>query len=251
MKLRILPLAPGLIIALVLLLSAAPNELTAAEHSAGWKLLFDGDSTAAWRAFDRDTFPERGWVAMDGTLHCIASNGRPNGGGGDVITRELFTDFEFTWEWRMSPGGNSGVKYLIAPRAAGTKAMFAGDNGKAAVGFEYQLMDDLAHPDAKHGPIRTSGALYQLVAPRGKTLRPVGEWNVSRLIVRGPHVGHWLNGKKIVETELSGPALQGAIAASKYAPVPRFGVKAPTAILLQDHGDAVWFRSLKIRPLKP
>lgn len=245
-------LSAALWFTLALSATSAPNELTADEKTAGWKLLFDGKSTTSWKSFNKDNFPASGWTVEDGALHCTSSGGRPNSGGGDIITRETFSDFELTWEWKISPGGNSGVKYLIAPRAANSGSMFKGDDGKALVGFEYQLIDDTTHPDAKKSPIRTTGALYQLIEPAPtKTLRQAGEWNTSRIVVHGNHIEHWLNGTKTVETEIGSPKLQAAIAASKYNKIPGFGAKSSTPILLQDHGDAVWFRSIKIRPFNP
>jgi hypothetical protein len=129
--------------------------------------------------------------------------------------------------------------------------MYAGDDGRSAVGHEYQLLDDERHPDAQNGPIRQTGALYSLVPPNSaKRLNPVGQFNRSRILVQGRHVEHWLNGAKIVEYELESPALFEAIARSKYKGVPGFGTKFKTPILLQDHGEEIWFQNLKILPLE-
>ena len=137
-----------------------------------------------------------------------------------------------------TPGGNSGVKYLVKE----------GKSGKAGVGFEYQVLDDEKNDDSKNGANRQAGALYYLIAPnKSKQLKPVGEFNQSEIIVRGQHVEHWLNGTKIVECDLGSPELKEDIAKSKFSKITWFGQKRPTVILLQDHGDTVWFRNLKIK----
>jgi hypothetical protein len=213
------------------------NTLTDEEKAGGWKLLFDGKETSGWRAYAHTDFPKEGWVIEDG---CLKS--APGGRGGDLVTTQPFTDFDVKFEWRISPGGNSGVKYLVKE----------GQTGKAGVGFEYQVLDDTKNEDAQNGPNRQAGALYALIAPNdSKRLKPVGEFNEGEIIVRGQHVEHWLNGAKIVECELGSPALKEAIARSKFAKITWFGQKRPTVILLQDHGDTVWFRNLKIKELKP
>jgi hypothetical protein len=213
------------------------NTLTDAEKAGGWKLLFDGKETSGWRAYAHTDFPEGGWVVEDG---CLKNIGGAH--GGDLVTKEEFTDFDLKFEWRISPGGNSGVKYLVKE----------GKTGKAGVGFEYQVLDDEKNEDSKNGRNRQAGALYYLFAPNdSKRLKPVGEFNQGEIIVRGQHVEHWLNGKRIVECELDGPTLKEAIAKSKFSKITWFGQKRPTVILLQDHGDTVWFRNLKIKELKP
>jgi Domain of Unknown Function (DUF1080) len=212
------------------------NTLTPREKEDGWKLLFDGHNNTGWRAYAHSEFPEDGWVIEDG---CLKDVGGAH--GGDIVTTEQFTDFDLKFEWRISPGGNSGVKYLIKE----------GKTGKAGVGFEYQVLDDEKNEDSKNGPNRQAGALYYLFAPNdSKHLKPVGEFNEGEIVVRGNHVEHWLNGAKIVECELGSPELKEAIAKSKFSKITWYGQKRPTVILLQDHGDTVWFRNLKIRPLR-
>jgi hypothetical protein len=213
------------------------NTLTDQESAGGWKLLFDGKDTRGWRAYAHTDFPKQGWVIEDNCLKCEAGVR-----GGDVVTTRQFTDFDLKFEWRISPAGNSGVKYLVKE----------GQSGKAGVGFEYQVLDDEKNEDAQNGPNRRAGALYALIAPNdSKRLKPVGEFNEGEIIVRGHHVEHWLNGAKIVECELGSPALKEAIAKSKFAKISWFGHKRPSVILLQDHGDTVWFRNLKIKELQP
>jgi hypothetical protein len=211
--------------------AALPNTLTAAEAKAGYQLLFDG-TTAGWRNFGKPTFPAQGWVVEDGWLHHVAK-----AGGGDIITRDQFTDFELEFEWRIGKGANSGVKYLIS-EARGS-----------AIGHEYQVIDDSLHPDAAHGPKRQTAALYDALPPVKAPVRPAGELNHSRIVVRGADVEHWLNGQRVVKYQLGSPALLEAKAQSKFKAETRWGTKFATPILLQDHGDDVWFRNVKLRPL--
>ncbi len=231
---------------------SALNTLSNAEKKAGWKLLFDGSSFTGWHAYGKAAFPDRGWSVEEGCIKNAKNNGRPGSGGGDIVTTELFTDFEFRFEWKIASAGNSGIKYFIKERtgALGAK-MYEGDDGRSAVGHEFQLLDDDQNPDGvQNGPTHQSGALYALLPPNSaKRLKPVGEFNESRLIVHGKHVEHWLNGAKIVDYELESPALAATIAQSKYRTVPGFGTKFATPLLLQDHGDEVWLRNLKIRSL--
>ena len=165
--------------------------------------------------------------------------------GGDLITVDQFRNFEFSIEWRLAKGGNSGIKYLVSESLPPT--------GKSAVSFEYQVLDDDNHPDAKAGIAgnRTAGSLYDLIpASKNKKVRPIGEFNETRIVVKGNHIEHWLNGVKVVEYERSGDALKAAIAQSKFKNTKGFGETAKGHILLQDHGDEVCFRNIKIRELK-
>jgi hypothetical protein len=229
-----------------------PNTLSAAEKKEGWKLLFDGKTFNGWRSYFETMEPSKGWSIEAGCFKNSKGNGRPRSGGGDIMTVEQFTDFDFRFEWSMPPVGNSGVYYLFQERQDKPGVgMYMGDDGRSPVGFEYQLLDDERHPDAiNNGPIRSTGSLYSLIPPNdSKRLKPTGEFNESRIVIRGKHVEHWLNGAKIVEYDLGSPTLIDAIAKSKYKAVPGFGSKARTRILLQDHGDEVRFRNLKIRDL--
>ena len=224
----------------------ALNTLTAAEKAAGWKLLFDGKTTAGWRGAYRQDFPPTGWVIEDGCLKVQPGSGGEGGsGGGDIITTKQYSNFELQLEWRLSPGGNSGIKYFVLenlPKPSGS-----------AIGLEMQVLDDDRHPDAKAGinGNRTAGALYDLIAPQKKAARPIGEFNQVRLLVEGNHVEHWLNGVKVVEYELRSPELRALIAKSKYKSIPGVGEAKQGHILLQDHGNEVWFRNIKIRELPP
>lgn len=211
---------------------ALASVLSAAEPEGARIALFDGTSTVAWRGFGKPGFPAQGWVMDEGWL-----KHRPKGGGGDLITTNTFTDFELGFTWRVAPGANSGVKYFIDERRG------------AAIGHEYQLIDDALHPDALHGPKRQTAALYDALPPVHPHVLPAGQTNVSRIIVRGSNVEHWLNGERVLQYTLGSPELQAAKAASKFKDEARWGTKFATPILLQDHGDEVWFREIWIRPL--
>jgi hypothetical protein len=225
------------------------NTLTDAERRAGWKLLFDGKTTAGWRGYHREMFPRGRWVVRDNSLHHFAGAGDQSTDGGDIITINQYSNFELSLEWKLAGGGNSGVKYFIDE----SLPPLAGSSIYSGVGFEMQILDDDKHPDAKKGKDgnRTAGSLYDLIAAQGKILKPIGEFNHARLIVNGTRVQHWLNGRKVVEYELGSDRLKKLIAESKYKDTPGFGTRTRGHILLQDHGDAVWFRNIKIRELHP
>lgn len=211
-----------------------PNTLTDAERAQGWRLLFDGHTTTGWRGFRRDTFPATGWEVADGCLHH-----RPRGGGGDLVTTETFSSYDFHFEWRIQAEGNSGVKYFITE-----------DRGQA-IGHEYQIWavpNERAQRDRKHAT-----ASFYDVLPVGTNaiVHPPGSWNQSRIVVQGPRVEHWLNGERVLAYELGSPAVTQAIRASKFREVSGFGTAFPHRLLLQDHGGEVWFRNLKLRPLEP
>ena len=218
------------------------NTLSAAEKTAGWKLLFDGKTTNGWRGFHADAFPAQGWVVEDGAIKRVATVKTP-GAGGDIITADEYGNFELALDWKLTAGGNSGLKYLIVEPPGG--------KGRSGVGYEMQILDDERHPDAKAGVNgnRTAGALYDLIAPSTHAARPIGEWNQARLVVKGRHVEHWLNGQRIVQFEIGSPEMKALIAKSKYKDIQGFGDATRGHILLQDHGDEVSFRNLKIRAL--
>jgi hypothetical protein len=209
--------------------AADANTPAAGEASAGWKLLFDGKTTAGWVGIGKTTFPSSGWVVEDGVLVRKAK-------GGDIVTSESFENFELVWEWKVSkPNANSGLKYNLP-------------NPKKAVGFEYQMMGDAAK---RTGEKHETASLYDLLPPdRTTKVNPPGEWNMSRVVVDGNHVEHWLNGVKALEFEMGGEPLTAAIARSKFKTTEGFGKKTKSPILLQDHGDEVAVRSIKIRVIE-
>ena len=218
------------------------NTLTEAEVVAGWRLLFDGKTTTGWRGFHREAFPTAGWTVEGGALAHMAGSS-PD--GGDIITAEEFDNFDLQLEWRISPGGNSGIKYLISEDLIKT--------GHDGLGFEMQVLDDDRNPDAKAGKDgnRRAGALSDLIPPApDKVLQPVGDWNVARVLVEGTHVEHWLNGRRVLAFDIGSPDLTARIADSKFKNQVGFGEVRRGHILLQDHGNAVWFRDIKIRPLR-
>jgi Domain of Unknown Function (DUF1080) len=219
------------------------NQLTGTEKKAGWRLLFDGETFNGWRGFHSDKVPE-GWVIEEGAIKKAQAQSELGRAGGDLITVDQFSDFELKIEWKLSPRGNSGIKYLV------TESM--PPSGRSAVSFEYQVLDDENHPDAKMGigGNRTAGALYDLIPPgKARKVKPVGQFNETRIVVRGDHIEHWLNEVKVLEFDRSSADFKQRIAQSKFKNTKGFGEAPKGHILLQDHGDAVWYRNIKIRSL--
>jgi Domain of Unknown Function (DUF1080) len=228
------------IAALALAVSAAvhaadtPNTLTNEERAEGWKLLFDGTTATGWRGYKKDVAPE-GWKVVDGTITLDGSK------VGDLITVDEYENFDFAFEWRISKNGNSGVFYLVQEKPELKNTYNSGP--------EYQVLDNEGHPDAKNGPDRFAGANYALQAPTKSATRPVGDWNQSRIVKNGAHVEHWLNGEKVVEYELWTDAWKAQVAKSKFAAMPAYATAKKGHLALQDHGNPVSFRSLKIKVL--
>jgi hypothetical protein len=228
----------------------APNTLTVPEQRAGWRLLFDGKTFSGWRGLGYDTVPTAHWKIENGTIRKLADGDVPRlpdgqpAAGGDLMTIDAFRDFDLTWDWKISRAGNSGVKYNVSEEIS-----MANAPNHAALGFEYQMLDDSLHEDNKV-PSHRAGALYDLIPPSAnKILKPVGDWNTSRIIFRGNHGEHWLNGMKVVEFDLGTPQMDSLLALSKYHSIPNFAQKRAGHIVLQNHVDEVFFRNIKIRGL--
>jgi hypothetical protein len=198
-----------------------------------WKVLFDGKSTGAWRGFRQNSFPDKVWKVEGETLRTIVG-----GESRDIITREKYRDFELELEWKVAPGGNSGVIYLVSEDFDQTWK----------TGPEMQVLDDAKHRDGKD-PKTSAGALYALIAPVNKVLKPVGQWNRVRLIVHNGHVEHWFNGRRVLDYDLASDQLKHLIAASKFKDFPRFAENREGYVALQHHGDEVWYRKIRIRSL--
>lgn len=215
---------------------AEPNTLTSAERDAGWRLLFDGHTADQWRGYQRQDMNGLRWTVSDGCLALPPADGSDTRGSRDIVSRDQFDDFELEWEWRVAEGANSGVKYFVQ------------EVRPAAIGHEYQIIDDARHPDAKlrEGKRRTA-AFYDVLAAPSAHPRPAGEFNQSRILVKGNHVEHWLNGEKVLAYELDTDALRTAIADSKFKDIEGFDRHQRGHLLLQDHGDAVCYRNIKVR----
>jgi hypothetical protein len=222
-----------------------PNYLTAAEKSAGWKLLFDGVSSKGWVGAYKSAFPSKGWIIKDGIITVMPSGGAEAANGGDIVTTEEFSAFDLSFDFKFTPGANSGVKYFVA---------LTEENKGSAIGLEYQVLDDTLHPDAKLGRDgdRTLASLYDLIKAN-KTARFIhqpGNWNTGRIIVYpNNHVEHYLNGIKVLEYERGSQAYRDLVAISKFKIWKNFGEAKEGHILLQDHGNEVSFRSIKIKLL--
>jgi hypothetical protein len=212
------------------------NSLTPEEKAAGWRLLFDGHSLAGWCAYGKtggSAAIGAGWQVEDGLLKKKAGER-----GGDIITVETYSDFQLEWEWRIEQEGNNGVKYLVT------------ESRPAAPGHEYQMIDDQAGRWRDLMPKHGTASFYDVLpAAPDKPVKSAGEWNLSRIVLRGSQVEHWLNGKKVLEYELNREALGPALEASKFKDFPDFGSKIRGHIMLTDHQDEAWFRNIKLLKL--
>ena len=232
---------PGIYVA-----NFVPNSLTSYEKKDGWRLLFDGRSNSGWISAKSDRFPPKGWDISNGMISVLPSEGKEATNGGDIVTIDQFGAFDLSFEFRLTPGANSGVKYFVTLKEKSTGS---------AIGLEYQILDDSLHPDAKLGRNgnRTLASLYDLIpaAKQKRFIRPIGEWNFGRLIVYPNNkVEHYLNGVKVLEYVRGSKEFKDLVAISKFVIWPDYGMAPQGHILLQDHGNAVSFRSIKIRKLK-
>jgi len=229
----------------VYVLNNIPNNLCNYEKKTGWKLLFDGISSNGWRGAYKTKFPEGGWQIQDGVIKVLSSEGKESTNGGDIVTIDQYSAFDLSFEFKLTPGANSGLKYFVT---------LSENNQGSAIGLEYQVLDDEMHPDAKLGidGNRTLASLYDLIAApkQPRFVHGIGEWNRGRVIVYpNDHVEHYLNGIKVLEYERGSQSFRNLVAISKYKIWPNFGEAKKGRILLQDHGNEVSFRSIKIKPL--
>ena len=219
------------------------NTLTEREKKEGWKLLWDGKTTTGWRGHKSDHFPEKGWEINNGILSVVAASGGESSNGGDIITTEKYADFELEADYMITEGANSGIKYFVDPEL--------NKGAGSAIGCEYQILDNDKHPDAKLGVKgnRTNAGLYDLISPVNIRFNGVGAWNRARIVVKGNHVEHWLNNQKVVEYERGTQMWRALVAYSKYKDWPNFGEYKTGHILLQDHGNKVSFKNIKLRKI--
>jgi Domain of Unknown Function (DUF1080) len=223
-----------------------PNSLTNYEKQDGWKLLFDGKTTNGWKGAYKKGFPDKGWQVKDGLLTVLSSEGKESTNGGDIVTLQEYSAFDLSFEFKFTPGANSGVKYFVT---------LSENNSGSAIGLEYQVLDDTLHPDAKLGRDgnRTLASLYDLIKAnkQKRFIKQPGYWNTGRIIVYpNNHVEHYLNGVKVLEYDRGSAAYRDVVAISKYNVWKNFGEAQQGYILLQDHGNEVSYRSIKIRVLK-
>ncbi|HEX7898366.1 MAG TPA: DUF1080 domain-containing protein [Planctomycetota bacterium] len=212
-------------------LSAQDNALSDDEKKAGFKLLFDGKTTEGWRTWKKDKLVG-GWTVVEGVLTRSA-------GGGDILTVEQFADFELKIDWRVAPGGNSGIMYRVAET----------EGAPYMTGPEYQVLDNAKHADGKN-PKTSSGSFYAVYPPTKDVCKPAGEWNSSKIVANGKKIEHWLNGEKVVECEIGSEDWLKRVADSKWKTAKKYGLEAKGHIDLQDHGDKVEYKNIKIREIK-
>lgn len=235
------PFPPGIYV-----MSTIPNTLTDYEKKNGWKLLFDGKSSKGWIGAYKKTFPAKGWEIKDGVLKVLSSEGKESANGGDIVTTDQYSAFDMSFDFKLTPGANSGVKYFVT---------LSENNQGSAIGLEYQVLDDTLHPDAKLGRDgnRTMSSLYDLITARkeARFIHKMGQWNTGRIVVYpNNHVEHYLNGIKVLEYDRGSKAFRDLVAISKYKDWKNFGEAPQGYILIQDHGNEVSYRSIKIKVLK-
>jgi hypothetical protein len=208
-----------------------PCILAAGSEDSSWKSLFDGKTTAGWREYGKKEFPKSGWVVEDGCLKLF-----DGGRGANLVTEAEYEDYEFEWEWKLPAKANNGVKYFVTEKRP------------SSPGHEYQMVDDSTIRD----PRSKTATFYDVLPLQVESpIKPPGEWNKSRILVRGNHVEHWLNGIKVLEYELGSPEVKAALQKSKFKDEPGFGDKIKGRIMLTDHGDEAWFRNMRIREFTP
>lgn len=209
----------------------AINTLTRAERAAGWRLLFNGKDLNDWRVYRKPNIPPQ-WTIEDGAITLTA------GGAGDLMTREEYGSFDLKLDWKIAPGGNSGVIYLVKEADTLGQTYFTGP--------EMQVLDDDGHADGRT-PSHRAGAIYDMVVPKAGAVKPVGQWNQARVVVRNGRIEHWLNGVKVAEASYGDDAWRRMVAGSKFKDMAQFGKASSGHIALQDHGNRVWFRNIKLK----
>lgn len=222
------------------------NKLTINEEKNGWELLWDGTSSKGWRGAKLEGFPEKGWVIENGILTVMESDGKESAAGGDIVTEQQFGDFELKVDFRITKGANSGIKYYVDTDL--------NKGSGSAIGLEFQILDDANHPDAKlgnHEGSRTMSSLYDLIkANPKKPVHPIGSWNTAHIVSKEGHVQHWINGMKVLEFDRFSDEFKKLVSESKYKDWPNFGVLETGNILLQDHGNRVSYKNIKIKTSK-
>jgi hypothetical protein len=223
------------------------NTLTDAEKAAGWVLLFDGKTSTGWRSSKGPDFPQEGWSVIDGMFHTVSTGGKESAAAGDIITTKAYKQFEVSVDFKLTKGANSGLKYYVQPQL--------NKGAGSSFGLEFQMLDDENHPDAKLGRDgnRTIASLYDLITAKNKKPNPIGQWNTAYVITKGSKVEHWLNGSLVVSYDRSTDEFRALVAKSKYGAVDKygehFGEWESGHILLQEHGDEVWYKNIKLHDL--
>ena len=216
------------------------NSLTKAEKEQGWELLFEGNSTDKWRGYNQESFPAKGWSVKDGMVECLYTGAGEQGSAGDIMTKKQYKDFELTLEWKLSKAGNSGVIYLVK-EIPGQPAWHGAP--------EFQILDGDNY-DIPLRPGQLAGSVYDLYPATPQNVKPYGEWNQIRLVVKNKQVEHWQNGVKVAEYVVNSADMKERVKGTKFAEFPEFNEIAEQGnICLQDHGGGVWYRNLKIREL--